>query len=220
MHTIGVFDSGVGGLRVANTIKEAFPDDHVIYVEDREHVPYGSKPKDQLRELVVPILKDLAAQCDVVVIACNTVSTVLIKELREILPVPLVGMEPMVKPASEQTKSRVIAVCATPATLGSDRYKWLKNTYAQGVTVLEPDCSDWALMVEHNQVERDKVKKTIDDVIAKKADVIVLGCTHYHWIENLVREDANGNAVVIQPEGPVMEQLKKVLATLDSAPRV
>jgi glutamate racemase len=126
----------------------------------------------------------------------------------------MIGMEPMVKPAAEQTKSKIIAVCATPKTLTSERYKWLKDTYAQGVQVLEPDCSDWALMIESNSIDREKVAKRIEEVIEQGADQIVLGCTHYHWIEELIKEIAAGRANVIQPEAPVVAQLKRVLARL------
>lgn len=80
--------------------------------------------------------------------------------------------------------------------------------------VLEPNCSDWALMIEQNRVERDKVAAMIEDVISKNADIIVLGCTHYHWIEELIVEIAAGRAEIIQPQEPVIAQLKLTLAQL------
>lgn len=210
---IGVFDSGVGGQAVVNAIKKALPEAEVIYAEDRENVPYGTKTPEQLKKLVTPILNKLSEQgCEVIVIACNTVTTTIIEDLRNELTVPLVGLEPMVKPAAAQTQSGVIAVCATPATLKSKRYRWLKDTYAQDVTVLEPDCSDWALMIETNQVDHAKIKDRINDVCQKGADVIVLGCTHYHWIEEDIQKIADEyGAKVIQPEQPVVAQLKRVL---------
>jgi glutamate racemase len=211
---IGVFDSGVGGESVANAIQKALPEHQVIYVNDRENVPYGNKTPGQLLALVTPILNMLSKECDVIVIACNTVSTTLIEELRKQIATPLIAMEPMVKPAAEQTKSKVIAVCATPTTLASQRYNWLKQQYAAGITVVEPDCSDWSSMIENQQIDRQKISSRIEDAIAKGADVIVLGCTHYHWIEDLIIEIANGRAVVLQPEEPVISQLKRVLAQL------
>jgi glutamate racemase len=120
----------------------------------------------------------------------------------------------MVKPAAAATKTGVIAVCATPRTLSSDRYKFLKDEYAKGVKVLEPDCSDWSYMIETNSVDRDKIAKIVEDVCAQGADQIVLGCTHYHWIEDLMREIADSRAQVIQPEIAVVEQLKRVLKDL------
>jgi len=212
---IGVFDSGIGGLSVANAIEEALPQHEVIFTNDTKHVPYGTKTPEELLGYVEPILLDLVAQgCSVIVVACNTVTTTLIGELRQRIPVPLVGLEPMVKPAALATKTKIIAVCATPTTLASSRYKWLKTTYAQGVKVLEPDCSDWSYMIESNRVDRQHVHDRIDEVCKQGADVIVLGCTHYHWIENIIKETAAERAEVIQPEQPVITQLKKVLAQL------
>lgn len=214
-RTIGVFDSGVGGLSVTNAIEKALPNDKVIFVNDVKNVPYGTKTVEQIKEFVAPILQDLVRQgSEIIVIACNTVSTNLIEDLRQIITVPLIAMEPMVKPAARQTKTGVITVCATPLTLASARYRWLKETYAQGINVIEPDCSDWTQMIESNKLDHDKIFETIDSSIKQGSDVIVLGCTHYHWIEDDIRRAANGRALVIQPEQPVIEQLKKVLEQL------
>lgn len=209
---IGVFDSGVGGQSVANAITAALPENEILFVNDAQHVPYGTKTPDQIHDFVVPILQQLVTDdCQVIVIACNTVTTTLIEELRKQIPVPLIGMEPMVKPAAEQTKTGKIAVCATPTTLASDRYQWLKQTYAQNVEVLEPDCSDWSALIESNQIDRQHIHEQIESVCQAGADVIVLGCTHYHWIEDIITQEAKGRAIVIQPEQPVIEQLKRVL---------
>jgi len=212
---IGVFDSGKGGRSVAKAIEQALPGREVIFVDDHEHLPYGTKSPEELLGYVLPILKNLIDQgCKVIVIACNTVTTTLITQLREKLTVPLVGIEPMVKPAAAMSKSKIIAVCATPTTLASQRYHWLKQEFAQGVQVLEPDCSDWTSMIEANQVDRDRIHRRINAVCGLGADVIVLGCTHYHWIEDLINEIANGRATIIQPEPAVVEQLKRVMADL------
>lgn len=212
---IGVFDSGIGGLSVATALEMGLPGNEVIFADDRQHLPYGTKSPDELLGYVVPILEDLVKQdCGLIVIACNTVTTTLISELRQRVSVPLVGIEPMVKPASERTKTGVIAVCATPTTLASERYAELKATYAQKVEVLEPDCSEWSAMIEDNNVNHRKIAAEINDVCEKKADVIVLGCTHYHWIEEVIRQVANGRAEVIQPEAAIVKQVERLLATV------
>ncbi len=212
---IGVFDSGVGGLSVVQAIQKALPESEVIYKDDKQHVPYGNRDIEEIHGFVLPILKSLVDEgCEVIVVACNTVTTNLIEPLRKEIGVPLVGMEPMVKPAAATTKTGVIAVCATPKTLSSQRYHWLKDEYAQGVKVLEPDCSDWSYMIESNQLDREKVANIVNGVCSQGADQIVLGCTHYHWIEQIIKELAAGRATVIQPEQPVIEQLKRVLAQL------
>jgi glutamate racemase len=212
---VGVFDSGVGALSVIQAIKKELPELEIVFKDDKHHLPYGSKTVEEIHGFVTPIFQEFVDEgCQVIVIACNTVTTNLISELRQEFDVPMVGMEPAVKPAALASQTGVIAVCATPRTLASVRYAWLKSEYAKNVEVLEPDCSDWALMVENNSVDREKVAKIIDEVCEQKADQIVLGCTHYHWIEELIRDSARGRAQVIQPEQPVINQLKKVLEQL------
>ena len=212
---IGVFDSGVGGLSVVNAIKKELPQLEIIYKEDKKHVPYGTRSIEEIYSFVKPIFQGFIDEgCKVIVVACNTVTTNLINQLRGEFPVPMVGMEPMVKPAAAASKTGVIAVCATPRTLESQRYHWLKQQFAKNVKVLEPDCSDWAYMIETNRLNREKIAKIVEDSIEVGPDQIVLGCTHYHWIEDQIKQMANDRAEVIQPEGPVIEQLKRVLSQL------
>jgi len=209
---IGVFDSGIGGQSVVNAIQNALPDAEIIFVTDPEHFPYATKTPDEIWEGILPIFqtlvdKDVAA----IVVACNTVSTTLIGRLRERFAVPFVALEPMVKPAAESTQTGVIAVCATPTTLGSERYAWLKTTYAKDVKVVEPDCSDWSYLIERNQMNEERIRSEIEPVLAKGADVIVLGCTHYHWIEKEIQAIVGDKATVMQPEAAILRQLKRVL---------
>jgi len=212
---IGVFDSGVGGQHVAAAIKKELPTLEVIYKEDKAHVPYGTRPIEEIYGFIKPIFQEFIDEgCQVIVVACNTVTTNLIDELRDEFSVPMVGMEPAIKPAAENTKSHVIAVFATPRTLSSARYHWLRNEYAKNIEVLEPDVSDWALMIETNNLDRDKVATTIEDACARGADQLVLGCTHYHWIEDIIKDVAAGRASVIQPEKPVLAQLRRIISDL------
>ncbi len=211
---IGVFDSGIGGLSVANAIKKAMPEHEIRFVNDSEHVPYGTKTKAELLSLALPILTKMQDEgCQVIVIACNTLTTTLITELRANLSIPLVAVEPMVKPAAGMTKTGVIGVCATPATLASQRYAQLKKDYAKDVLVIEPDCSNWAELIEHNHIDREQIKSTVENLVASGADVIVLGCTHYHWIEEDIRQWA-GQAEVIQPEEAIIRRLRQTLEQL------
>ena len=194
---IGVFDSGVGGLSMANAIRAAMPEADILLEQDKEHVPYGLRQPREILGLVSPIFQSMIDQgCKVIVVACTTVATTLMDELRSRFDVP------------------VIAVCATPTTLASDRYARLKEEYAGDLTVLEPDCSDWAAMIEHSRVETDRIDERVNSVLEKNADVIVLACTHYHWIEEEINVLAAGKARVIQPEPATIEQLKRVLARL------
>lgn len=213
---IGVFDSGIGGLSVANAIEKALPEHEVVFRNDAEHVPYGTRELEEIYGFSEPIVRRLIEEdgSQVVVIACNTVTTNFITRLREQFSVPLVGMEPSIKPAAEATETGTITVCATPRTLESPRYAWLVETYAPGVRVLEPDCSDWSAMIEADRVNTAHIAEIVDASIAAGSDQIVLGCTHYHWIEDTIRACADGRAAVLQPEQPVIEQLQRVLATV------
>lgn len=210
---IGVFDSGIGGLSVAKAIEKEMPDAEVLFVHDTpEHFPYATKSPEEIYGYVLPFLQQLVdAHCAVIVIACNTVSTTLITRLRGAFSTPLVALEPMVKPAASLTKSGVIAVCATPTTLASERYAWLKATYGNACTFVEPDCADWSALIERNEMTEARIRQEIEPALDQGADVIVLGCTHYHWIEDEIKAIARGKAEVIQPETAVVAQLKRVL---------
>ena len=210
-----MFDSGIGGLSVVNAIKKEFPECKVLFKNDSKNVPYGTKQPKQLLKLVVPSFNELIdGGAEVIVVACNTVTTTIISELRHMFSIPLVGMEPMIKPATQLSKSKKLAVFATPTTLGSRRYQDLKKAYATGQTVFEPDCSDWSFMIESNTLDKQRIVAITQQVCEQGVDTIVLGCTHYHWIENLIRTSARGKARVLQPEQPVIAQLKRVLQRL------
>jgi glutamate racemase len=210
---IGVFDSGIGGLSVANAVKQAMPDDEIIFKNDAEHLPYGTKTTDEILAFCLPVLESLAEDgCTVIVVACNTVSTNLIEELRKLIDIPLVATEPMVKPAAENTKTGKIIVCATPRTLASPRYDELKDKYANGIEVFEPDCSDWTQLIENDQMSEARITEAIETGLNNGADQIVLGCTHYHWIQDRIQALAKDKATVIQPEQALVRQLQRVLS--------
>lgn len=212
-HKIGVFDSGIGGLSVARAVERAFQDAEVLFRHDSpEHFPYACKNPNEIFGYVLPIIQGMSEEdCDVIVVACNTVSTTLIGRLREAIAVPLIAVEPMIKPAAQITKSKVIAVCATPTTLASSRYHALKQQFAEHITIIEPDCADWSQLIERSEMKAERLHQSIDPALERGADVIVLGCTHYHWIEDEVNEIAEGRARVIQPEEAIIDRLRTVL---------
>lgn len=213
---IGVFDSGMGGLSVFHAVKQALPEHEVLFRNDSEHVPYGTRTPQEILGFVAPIFQEMVDDgCQVLVVACNTVSTTLMPALKEKFSVPFVALVPMVKPAAAMTKNGVIAVCATPTTLASQRYRDLKQEFARDITVLEPDCSDWAAMIERTGVDENKIASRIQEVLDKQADVIVLGCTHYHWIEDTIKKLSGAKASVIQPEQAIVKQLKRVITGIE-----
>jgi glutamate racemase len=214
---IGVFDSGIGGESVLHAAKKALFGHEFIFHQDRKNLPYGTKTPEELLGLITPIVQEMVDEgCQVIVIACNSATTTIISDLRQTFDIPFIGIEPMIKPAAKNTQTNVIAVCATPLTLASRRYAELVEKYASHLTIIEPDCSQWAYMIENNKVDHSTIKQQITEICEKGADVIVLGCTHYHWIEQEIKSIASDyGAKVIQPEEAVVQQLKRVIAQLD-----
>lgn len=198
---LGVFDSGIGGEAVAAALRATFPSAKIVTVNDREHVPYGDKSVDEVIRLTdLAIQPLLRAYCDVIILACNTATALAIEPLRVRYPQQnFIGIEPMIKTAAALSKSGTIAVCATPATLASRRYYELVQKYGATLKIIEPDCRTWAHMIENNQVNHEIIEQTINNVCDQGVDVIVLGCTHYHWIKEDIINITAGRAVVIEP---------------------
>lgn len=214
---IGVFDSGAGGAAVATTLSDLIPHAEVSTASDPEHVPYGSRTDAEvLKYTNLAIQPLLRAGCDVIVLACNTATAAAVEQLRQNYPqTPFVGLEPMVKPASAMTQTKSIAVCATPATLRSFRYRRLKETWGSGVNILEPDCTDWAAAIERGEPEAVDLEPLKQLVLQNDADVVVLGCTHYHWIKQRVEQAAGPGVTVLEPTDAIAAQIRRVTAAAE-----
>lgn len=210
---LGVFDSGIGGEAVATSLRESFEGAEVIVVNDREHVPYGDRTANEITQLTEAAIQPLlSANCDVIVIACNSATAAAIEILRERYPdQDFVGLEPMIKPAATYSRSGIIAVCATPATLSSERYQSLKKLYGANLTIIEPNCKDWGRLIEHDALDERIIKMTINDVCMQGADVIVLACTHYHWIRPIIEQTAAARAVILDPSEAIAQQVERLL---------
>lgn len=210
---IGVFDSGIGGEAVASKLASSFLDADILTASDKEHVPYGNRSAQEILDLTDAAIQPLlASRCDIIVIACNTATAVAISTLRERYPnQSFIGLEPMLKPAATQTATGVVAVCATPATLTSPHYHDAKRRNAANVHVVEPDCSEWASLIEANEMNRERIDAMVNECLAANADVIVLGCTHYHWIEEEIREAANGRVAILEPSEAITRRIRELL---------
>ena len=210
---IGIFDSGIGGEAIATALNKLFPSVQIISVNDREHVPYGNRQPEEIIQLTKNAIKPLLdIKCDAIIIACNTATTIAISTLRLEYPdVNFIGIEPMVKPAAKITKTKCIAVCATPRTLQSDRYNRLKQIWAPGIEIIEPDCSDWAEMIEHDKSDQIDVNSVVKSLVNRGVDVIVLGCTHYHWIKQRIVDAAGPNITILEPTDAIAARIKKLV---------
>ncbi len=211
---IGVFDSGIGGKAIAKTLyKNLNKDIEIIIVDDHKNLPYGNKTPNEVINLTDTAIQPLLnSNCQIIIIACNTATALAIDTLRLKYPnQKFIGIEPMIKTASILTKSKIIAVCATPATLNSDKYKRLVMNFGSKLEIIQPDCSNWAKMIEDNQINHHQIEKIIDDICKKGGDIIVLGCTHYHWIKKLIDDICKGRAEVIEPSDAVVHRVKELL---------
>jgi len=211
---IGVFDSGIGGQAVADRLSELLLEADIICVNDHQHVPYGIRTANEIISLTIAAVQPLIqAHCDAIVIACNTATTVAITQLRIAYPdTNFIGIEPMIKPASELTRTKTIAILATSATLASTQYGDLKTTWAKDIAVIEPDCASWAALIEAGQSDQVPIEETVNDAITNGADVIVLACTHYHWLKERAEDTAASRATVLEPSDAISNRILTILS--------
>jgi glutamate racemase len=187
-----VFDSGIGGLSVLAAIRALLPEQRLVYVADDAAFPYGNWKEGELSAHIVALMGELIAAHDpaAVVIACNTASTLVLPPLRAKFDIPFVGTVPAVKPAAEQTKSGVIAVLGTPATIARDYTRQLIASFAQSARVALVAAPTLASIAEGSRRGEDFDRETIRAEIApcfvevdgKRTDIVVLGCTHYPFL--------------------------------------
>lgn len=217
---IGVFDSGLGGLSVLSAIVEQMPPLDYLYCADSAHIPYGNKSPDFIADRVLALGQYLHAQgCQTIVVACNTATTSAIHALRQRLPnTPIVGVEPGIKPAAQQTQSGRIAVLATELTAQSERLSSLIQTHAQKINVAIVPCANWATMVESLSWDRASLladmREKILPLLKNGVDRLVLGCTHYSFLSPLLHEVCAGFEVqLIDVAQAVAQQVKRVYSS-------
>lgn len=211
MKTVGIFDSGVGGVRFAKALKTAHPELKLKVVRDDKNMPYGNRTPREIQILTEAAIQPLL-KLDLIVLACNTATAYAIDYLRAKYPHELfVGFEPALKVASGLTETGQVAVLATPATLKSSRYLKLKQAYGTYLKIYEPDVSMLAHQIETNSVSWLSLKRTISQLNRLDVDCIILGCTHYHMIQDKIQSYARKNIHIITPTEAVIRQIEKVL---------
>lgn len=212
---IGVFDSGLGGLSVVREVLGLRPGTAIRYVGDRAMAPYGSRPADEIRGRAHAISEHLLdAGATTIVVACNTASAAALHDLRAHHPhVDFVGMEPAVKPASSLTRSGVIAVLATPATLAGELYASVVGRFATDVRVVDVPCEGWVELVEEDAAASERRAVVADRLrppLAEGADVLVLGCTHYPFLVDDIRAVAGPAVDIVDPGVAVARQVLRI----------
>ena len=217
---IGIFDSGIGGLSIAQEIAKHLPHERFIYFADTAHVPYGPRNDQNIRELTAQAIEWLYRKgCKVAVVACNTASAFSLDYLREHYGdnFPIIGLVPALKPAVLQSKSKTVAVLATPATFRGQLIKDVVDKFAQpsGVTVIPVTCLDLVPFVESGAQMSAACLATLKDilqpVVDQGADYLVLGCTHYPFLKIAIRSIFGQKLTLIDSGLAVARQTARIL---------
>lgn len=216
---IGIYDSGFGGLSVWRELRRELPDESLLYLGDGKNCPYGSLPEKRIREVADEAVATLLAQgCKMVVVACNTATSAAIEFLRDKYhDVPIVGLEPAVKPACERSRTGVVGVVATERSLESEKFLNTLARYNNGVRVIRQIGRGFVEAVEANEeslpATRELVQDVIEPIIEQGADVIVLGCTHYPFLREVINQVVGEREVEIIDSGEAVA--KRVEYLLD-----
>lgn len=211
---IGLFDSGVGGLAVLREVRRLLPEADLIYLADQANAPYGRKSLDEVRECADDATRRLIERgAETVVVACNTASAAALGRLRRAHPgIGFVGMEPAVKPAAATTRTGVVAVLATPTTFDATVFDDLVGRFGEGIDVIAHPCPGWALAVEDGWPEGalETVRAHLAPLVEAGADTLVIACTHYSFLDQVILEACGPGVAVIDPAPAVARQVARV----------
>jgi len=219
-HThIGVFDSGLGGLSVLRALHERLPWADLSYVADSGHAPYGERDVDFILARSRHICDFLLTrQVDAIVVACNTATAAAIHVLRPLHPgVPIVGVEPGVKPAVARSRNKRVGVLATPATLASDKYRRLIEAHGRQALIVAQPCPGLAREIEKGQLDSPPLRELVagfaQPLIHNGVDTVVLGCTHYPFITPLFQQVLGKDVDIIDTASAVAVHTARLCAT-------
>ncbi|MCQ4273413.1 glutamate racemase [Pseudomonas kuykendallii] len=214
---IGVFDSGVGGISVLREIRTRLPAESLLYVADSGHVPYGEKTPEFIRERSRRITEFLLARgAKALVLACNTATVAAVADLRERYPrLPIVGMEPAVKPAARATRSGVVGVLATSGTLKSAKFAALLDRFATDVRVVTQPCPGLVELIEAGELQgeatRALLSRYVEPLLAEGCDTLILGCTHYPFLRPLLAQLLPPSVALVDTGEAVARRLEHLL---------
>jgi len=217
IQPIGIFDSGIGGISVMLNIQSLLPNESLVYIADSFYAPYGLKSNSIILERSKVIINYLIKKefVKMIVIACNTATASSIKELRQIYKIPIIGMEPAIKPATKSTTSKKVGILATNGTLESTKFAALLEIYSGDIKFYTQPCPGLVEVIEQGKINdlstKILIKKYLDPFIKNEVDTVVLGCTHYIFIRELIQEIIGSNVEVIDTGLAVAKQVKSKL---------
>ncbi|MDH8678457.1 glutamate racemase [Fusibacter bizertensis] len=214
---IGIFDSGLGGLSVLNTLEGLLSKEGFIYIGDSLNAPYGTRSKEEVFELSKKICDDLVSKdVKAIVIACNTATSAAVLKLRDMYDIPIVGMEPAVKPALRQSEGQVV-VLATEMTLKEEKFLKLVDHIDDGYRVAKMPAPEWVDCVENHLHDEDFVKNCVDSFLDEKlpsAQNLVLGCTHFIFLSDYIKRYYNDKIELFDGNMGTALQLKNTLESM------
>nr|WP_315598758.1 glutamate racemase [uncultured Cupriavidus sp.] len=217
---VGIFDSGLGGLSVLREVRAMLPHEPLIYFADSRYAPYGDKPERFVEARTLQVCEWLVAQgCKALVIACNTATMHAVQTLRERLPVPVIGVEPGLKPAAARSQSKVVGVLATANTLKSAKFNRLLASLDQESRYLCAAGHGLVSLIEQGDVSspaiREKLDAYLQPMLDAGADTLVLGCTHYPFLSGTIRDMVGNRLDLIDTGTAIARQLARKLAEFD-----
>lgn len=212
---VGVMDSGVGGLTILKAITSAMPSADILYFADQNYAPYGNLTAPEIVERLVRIGEYFLQQgCHAMVVACNTATVVSIRHLRSSIQIPVVGVEPAVKPACSYTRKKSVSVLSTPVTAASSRLNDLINTWRQDADVEILSSATLAFLIDHmptSQVEVNlEVQRICAQVLDHRSDTLVLACTHYPLVRAYFEQYLGEAVSILEPSVGVAAQVVRV----------
>lgn len=215
-NPIGVFDSGVGGISIWKEIHQLLPNESTIYLADSINAPYGRKNKQEIIDLCVKntdLLLEMG--CKVIVVACNTATTNAIKHLRSKYNIPFIGIEPAIKPAALNSKTKIIGVLATKGTLSSELFHSKTELYNDDIEIIEQVGTGLVELIESGKINSEEIKnllnKYLEPMIKRNIDHLVLGCSHYSFMVPQIKKILPNHITVIDSGKAVAKQVQNTL---------
>ncbi|MBW3518208.1 glutamate racemase [Flavobacterium sp. NKUCC04_CG] len=212
---IGLFDSGIGGTTICKEVNLLLPYENTIYLADSKNAPYGQRTKEQIIALSIKNIDYLISQhCKLIIVACNTATTNAISELRAKYSLPIIGIEPAVKPATILTKTAVIGVLATKGTLTSELFSNTVKKYSD-IVIVEQIGYDLVKLIEEGKINDPEMdyllQQYLEPMVIKGMDTLVLGCTHYPYLISKIKKLIPEHINIIDSGAAVAKHTRKVL---------
>lgn len=218
---IGFLDSGVGGLSVMKEAIKIMPNENYIYFGDSKNAPYGVKPTKEIRDLTFNVVEFLIEKgIKGLVVACNTATSAAVSELRRVYPdMPLVGIEPAIKPAVELNKKGKILIMATPMTIKQEKFNLLLNKYKEKAEIVPIPCAGLMEFIEDGILSGEELEEYLTEKLSvyKKDEIssIVLGCTHYPFVKDTIAKVVGDNIAIIDGGEGTAREIKRRLKEQD-----